>query len=67
MYLYYENAWYKSYNICVNQFNVNTQNSHVASKNFHVRQFLEAMWLFLQYGYSHVFTIAIDIPIDKWL
>ena len=30
-------------------------------------QFLEATWLFMQYGYSHVFTIATDNPIAKWL
>ena len=30
-------------------------------------QFLEATWLFMQYGYSHVFTIVTDNPIAKWL
>lgn len=49
------------------QFNVYTKDSHVASKNFHVGQFLEATWLFMQYGCSHIFTIATDIPIAKWL
>ena len=47
------------------QLNLDIRKSRVTFENFH--QFLEAARLFMQYGYSHVFAIATDIPIAKWL